>query len=150
MSMYSSAPVPRRDDLSWRQSLSVSGAALTNAPWGVALLGGIVGGGADFLVNLPGFHPVTAVLVGLQVLLVIAAGGALWRKKERSRAVSWARKHPWRFATMPAVLTGVVTVPVAFVTGAGVFGSLFGGVGRGLTVFVLIGLLGLVSRARED
>lgn len=148
---YSQAPVPRDERLTWRESLTVSGAALTNAPWGIAVAGGVVVGGGYFLLHLASFPIVGSVLFGLQVLLAIAAGGALWKRRAGNRAVTWARKHPWRFAALPAVITGVVTVPVTMVFDlTGPFGALWTGLTRGVATWVLVGLVALVARSRQD
>lgn len=148
---YSHAPVPRDESLSWRETFAVSGAALTNGPWGLAVVGGAVVGGGNLLLHLGSFPLVGSVLLGLQVLLAIAAGGALWRRRSGNRAVAWARRHPWKFAALPAVVTGVVTVPVEMVFGlSGPFGALFTGLGRGLGTWVLVALVALVARSRED
>lgn len=148
---YSQAPVPRDERLSWRESFTVSGAALTNAPWGVALIGGVVVGGGYLLLHLGSLPLAASILLGLQVLLAVAAGGAVWKRRAGNRAVAWARQHPWRFAALPAVFTGVVTVPVAMVFGfAGPFGAIFSGIGRGLGTWVLVALAALIARSRED
>lgn len=147
---YSQAPVPRNESLSWRETFTVSGAALTNAPWGVAIVGGAAVGGAYFLLHLGSLPVIGSVLLGLQVLLAIAAGGALWRRRTGNRAVQWARRHPWRFATVPAVITGLVTIPVEMVFAlSGPFGALWTAVGRGFGTWIIVGLVALIARGRE-
>jgi hypothetical protein len=148
---YSQAPVPRDESLTWRESLTVSGAALTNAPWGIAVAGGAVVGGGYFLLHLASFPVVGSVLLGLQVLLAVAAGGALWKRRAGNRAVTWARSHPWRFAALPAVITGVVTVPVEMIFGlSGPFSAIWTGIGRGVGTWVLVALVALIARSRQD
>lgn len=148
---YSQAPVPRDESLSWRESFTVSGAALTNGPWGIAVIGGAVAGGANFLLNLGSFPLAGSILIGLQVLLAIAAGGAVWRRRAGNRAVAWARRHPWRFASLPAVFSGVVTVPVEMIFHlSGPFSALGTGILRGAGTWVLVALIALVARARQD
>jgi len=145
------SPVPRDERLSWRESFTVSGAALTNAPWGIALVGGVVVGGGYLLLHLGSFPLAGSILLGLQVLLAVAAGGALWRRRGGNRAVAWARQHPWRFGLVPAVISGVITVPVEMIFSlSGPFGALFSGVGRGLGTWVLVALIALASRSRKD
>lgn len=147
---YSQAPVPRNESLSWRETFTVSSAALANGPWGVAAAGGAAVGGAYFLLHLGSLPVVSSVLLGLQVLLAIVAGGALWRRRAGNRAVQWARRHPWRFATVPAVITGVVTIPVELIFAlSGPFGALWTAVGRGFGTWVIVGLVALIARSRD-
>lgn len=148
---YSQAPVPRDESLSWRESFTVSGAALTNAPWGVALIGGAVVGGGNFLLHITSLPIAGSVLLGLWAVLAVAAVGSVWRRRAGNRAVAWARRHPWRFAALPAVVTGVVTVPVEMIFNlSGPFAALFTGISYGVGTWVLVSLAALIARSRES
>lgn len=148
---YSQAPVPRDERLSWRESFTVSGAALTNAPWTTALIGGAVVGGANFLLNITSFPIIGSVLLGLWTVLAIAAIGAVWRRRAGNRAVTWARSHPWKFAVLPAVITGVVTIPAEMIFSlSGPFGALGIAILNGVGTWVLVALASMVARARKD
>ena len=95
--------------LSRREEMSVSGDAMSQAPWtGAAVTGGIVALG-DF-----GWHVIggsfglgglsDALSLGVVAFFVVAAAGALWRERS-GRAIRWARANPWRFALLPGVAT---------------------------------------------
>src|ERR1700722_15113489 len=81
-----SAPTHSEQDLSRREGLSVSGAAMSGAPWGAAVVTGGVGA-----VGARGLHLIGSGLslhlsslsgslaMGAVAFFVVAAAGALWR-----------------------------------------------------------------------
>ena len=87
-------------DLSRREEMTVSSAAMSSAPWGAATVtGGVVAVGDLGLHLLGGGLGLGAVsgsvAMGAVAFFVVAAAGALWRAKP-SRAIRWARSNPWR------------------------------------------------------
>src|SRR5215471_4842230 len=105
--MRMSTPTQSDQDLSRREEMTISGAAMSSAPWGAAAVtGGIVAVG-DLGLHVMGaglgMGALTgSVSMGVVAFFVVAAAGALWRARP-SRAIRWARSHPWRFAVFPAV-----------------------------------------------
>ncbi len=104
-----SAPTHNEQDLTRREELSVSGAVMSGAPWGAA----VVTGGVVAVGDL-GLHVISSGLglhlsalsgslaMGAVAFFVVAAAGAPWRARP-SRAIRWARSNPWRFAVLPAI-----------------------------------------------
>src|ERR1700747_2431981 len=102
-----SAPTHNEQDLSRREELSVSGAAMSGAPWGAA---GVTGGGVA--IGDLGLHVIGSGLglhlsalsgslaMGAVAFFVVAAAGALWRAKP-SPGIPRARGHPRRFGVLP-------------------------------------------------
>jgi hypothetical protein len=136
-----SAPTHSEQDLSRREELSVSGAAMSGAPWGAAVVtGGVVAVG-DLGLHLIGsglgLHLSAlsgSLAMGALAFFVVAAAGALWRAKP-SRAIRWARSNPWRFAVLPAV---------AVLHGA------LSGLWHGGLVYGLTGVAAMTSRSRKS
>src|SRR5579859_8245720 len=85
-----SAPTHSEQDLSRREGLSVSGAAMSGAPWGAAVVtGGVVAVG-DLGLHLIGsglgLHLSSlsgSLAMGAVAFFVVAAAGALWRGRAR-------------------------------------------------------------------
>ena len=114
-----SAPTHNEQDLSRREEMSISGAAMSGAPWGAAAVtGGVV------------------------------AAGALWRAKP-SRAIRWARNNPWRFAVMPAIAVAAIALVLSVVTGGGVISGVLSGLWHGGVVYGLTGVAGMASKSRK-
>jgi hypothetical protein len=149
-----SAPTHNEQDLSRREEMSISGAAMSGAPWGAAAVtGGVVAVG-DL-----GLHLIHASLGGLSALsgslamgavafFVVAAAGALWRAKP-SRAIRWARSNPWRFAAMPALACAAIVLVLSVVTGGGIVDGVLSGLWHGGVVYGLTGVAGVVSKSRK-
>ena len=148
-----SAPTHSDQDLSRREELSVSGAAMSGAPWGAATVtGGVVAAG-DFALHVVGSGLSGFGLSGLSgslalgavAFFVVAAAGALWRARP-SRAIRWARSNPWRFAVMPAVACAAIALVLSVVTGGGVIDGVLSGLWHGGAVY---GLTGVARRSRQ-
>lgn len=149
-----SAPTQMNEPgLSPREEMSVSGAALSQAPWtGAAVTGGIVALG-DF-----GWHVIggsfglgglsDALSLGVVAFFVVAAAGALWRERS-SRAIRWARANPWRFALLPGVACAAIVFVLSIVLGGGVFGGVLTGLWHGAVAFGVTGAAGTLARSRR-
>ena len=151
-----SAPTHGEQDLSRREEMSISGAAMSGAPWGAAVVtGGVVAAG-DFALHvlgsgLSGFHLSAlsgSVAMGAVAFFVVAAAGALWRAKP-SRAIRWARSNPWRFAVMPAIACAAIALVLSVVTGGGVLSGVLSGLWHGGVVYGLTGVAGMASKSRK-
>ncbi len=135
--------VPSRSDSAW-----IAMSAASQGPWAAALGGGAVAGGADLALHVLGGHLTLAgpLSFGLAVFFLIGAGGALLRRgHDRTRA--WAQQHPWSYALVPAAGTAATVFASWLVlSGDGLFASLWEGLGDGLSVLVLLGIIGYVAR----
>jgi hypothetical protein len=148
-----SAPTQNDHDLSRRDEMSISGAALSGAPWGAAVLtGGVVAAGDLGLHVIRGGLGLSAVsgslAMGAVAFFVVAAAGALWRARP-SRAIRWARSNPWRFAILPALAVAAIAVVLSVVTGGGVLHGVVSGLWHGGLAFGLTGVAGLASKSRQ-
>ncbi|HJY96559.1 MAG TPA: hypothetical protein VJ371_16535 [Streptosporangiaceae bacterium] len=151
-----SAPTHSEQDLSRREELSVSGAAMSGAPWGAAVVtGGVVAVG-DLGLHLIGsglgLHLSAlsgSLAMGALAFFVVAAAGALWRAKP-SRAIRWARSNPWRFAVMPALAAAAVVLVLSVVTGGGVLDGVLSGLWHGGVAYGLTGVAAMTSRSRKS
>ena len=151
-----SAPTHNEQELSRREELSISGAAMSSAPWGAAVAtGGVVAAG-DFALHvlgsgLSGFHLSAlsgSIAMGAVAFLVVAAAGALWRAKP-SRAIRWARSNPWRFAVVPAIACAAIALVLSVVTGGGIIDGVLSGLWHGGVVYGLTGVAGVASKSRK-
>jgi hypothetical protein len=151
-----SAPTNSEQDLSRREEMTVSGAAMSGAPWGAAAVtGGVVAAG-DFALHvigsgLSGFHLSGlsgSVAMGVVAFFVVAAAGALFRAKP-SRAIRWARSNPWRFAVLPALAVAAIALVLSVVTGGGVISGVLSGLWHGGVAYGLTGVAGMASRSRK-
>ena len=151
-----SAPANSEQDLSRREEMTVSGAAMSGAPWGAAVVtGGVVAAG-DFALHvlgsgLSGFHLSGlsgSVAMGAVAFFVVAAAGALWRARP-SRAIRWARSNPWRFAVLPALAVAAIALVLSVVTGGGVISGVLSGLWHGGVAYGLTGVAGMASRSRK-
>jgi hypothetical protein len=149
-----SAPTNSEQDLSRREELSVSGAAMSRAPWGAAVVtGGVVAAGELGLHVIGsglGLHALSGSLaMGAVAFFVVAAAGALWRARP-SRAIRWARSNPWRFAVLPAIAAAAVALVLSVVTGGGVLDGVLSGLWHGGLVYGLTGVAAMTSRSRKS
>ena len=152
-----SAPTHSDQDLSRREEMSISGAAMSGAPWGAAVVtGGVITAG-DFGLHvissgLSGFglHSLSGSLaMGAVAFFVVAAAGALWRAKP-SRAIRWARRNPWRFAVVPAIACAAIALVLSVVTGGGIIDGALSGLWHGGVVYGLTGAIGMASKSRKS
>ena len=150
-----SAPTHSEPDLSHREEMSVSGAAMSGAPWGAATVtGGVVAAGDLGLHIIGGFHLGLSSLsgslaMGAVAFFVVAAAGALWRARS-GRAIRWARSNPWRFALLPAIACAAVALVLSVVTGGGVIDGVLSGLWHGGLVYGLTGVAGVTKRSRQS
>ncbi len=147
-----SAPT-RNDDtgLTRREELSVSGAAMSAAPWKTAGAAGAVVTGADLAFHLVGAHldVPTALSAGTVAFFAVAGGGALVRG-HAGRAMRWARANPWRFALLPGLAAAVVVFVLSVVLGSsGLIGGTFTAVWHGAVAYGLTGVTGAVAGSRR-
>jgi hypothetical protein len=151
--MAMSAPTHNDQDLSTREEMSISGAAMAGAPWGAAVLtGGVVAAG-DLGLHVIGSGLGLGALsgslaMGAVAFFVVAAAGALWRARP-SRAIRWARSNPWRFAVLPAVACAVVGLVLSVLTGGGIVDGVWSGLWHGGVVYGLTGVAGAASKSRK-
>ena len=149
-----SASTQTDQDLSRREEMTVSSAAMSAAPWGAAVVtGGVVAAG-DL-----GLHVIGAglglsalsgsVAMGVVAFFVVAAAGALWRARS-SRAIRWARSNPWRFAVMPALACAAIALVLSVVTGGGIIDPVLSGLWHGALVYGLTGAAGVFVRSRKQ
>jgi hypothetical protein len=149
-----SAPTRTDQDLSRREEMSVSSAALSAAPWGAAAVtGGVVAAG-DLGLHVMGSGLGLSALsgsvaMGAVAFFVVAAAGALWRARP-SRAIRWARSNPWRFAVLPALACAAVALVLSVVTGGGIIDPVLSGLWHGGLAYGLTGLAGLATRSRKQ
>jgi hypothetical protein len=149
-----SASTQTDQDLSRREEMTVSSAAMSAAPWGAAVVtGGVVAAG-DL-----GLHVIGAglglsalsgsVAMGVVAFFVVAAAGALWRAKP-SRAIRWARSNPWRFAVLPALACAAIALVLSVVTGGGIIDPVLSGLWHGGLVYGLTGAAGVFTKSRKQ
>ena len=150
-----SAPTDSEQDLSRREEMSVSGAAMSGAPWGAAVVtGGVVAVGdlGLHVIGSLGLHLSAlsgSLAMGAVAFFVVAAAGALWRARP-SRAIRWARSNPWRFAVLPAIACAAVALVLSVVTGGGVLDGVLSGLWHGGLVYGLTGVAAMTSRSRKS
>jgi hypothetical protein len=137
--------------LSRREEMTVSGAVLSHAPWGVAGAAGAVVTGADLGLHLLTLHlAVTGSLsAGAVAFFTVAAVGAA-RSGAGGRALRWARQNPWRFAAAPGLATAAIVFVLAVTLGgAGFFGGVFSALWHGAIAYGLTGAAGSIGRSRR-
>jgi hypothetical protein len=133
--------------------MAVSGAAMSAAPWGAAVVtGGVIAAG-DLGLHVIGTSLGLGALAGslsagVVAFFVVAAAGALWRARS-SRAIRWARNNPWRFAVMPALACAAIVLVLSVVTGGGLIHPVLSGLWHGGIVYGLTGAAGMASRSRR-
>ncbi|WP_240197675.1 hypothetical protein [Nonomuraea lactucae] len=144
------------NEITRRDEVSLSGAALRGAPWKAAAVGGGVVAAASWGMGvlLPGpADLVWALGLGISLFALIAAVGAVAKPHEGDRVTRqarlWALRHPWKFALLPAGITAVLDYPVQLVLdGEGVFGSAFQSIWHGALVYLIAGVLTLTMKGR--
>src|SRR5215472_17077355 len=148
-----SASTQSDQELSRREEMSVSTAAMSAAPWGAATVtGGVVAVGDLGLHVIAGHLSLSALsgslAMGAVAFFVVAAAGALWRAKP-SRAIRWARNNPWRFAVVPAIACAAIALGLSVVTGGGIIHGVLSGLWHGGVVYGLTGVVGVASKSRK-
>ncbi|MFE3454096.1 hypothetical protein ACFXJ8_34750 [Nonomuraea sp. NPDC059194] len=144
------------NELSRREELSLSGAALRGAPWKAAAVGGGVVAAASFGMGviLPGSADLPWALgLGISLFALIAAIGAVAKPEEGDRvtrqARNWSLRHPWKFALLPAGITMVLNYPIQLVIdGEGIFGAAWDSLWGGALVYLIAGILTLTMKGR--
>jgi hypothetical protein len=149
-----SASTQTDQDLSRREEITVSGAAMSAAPWGTAVVtGGVIAVGDLGLHIIGGGLGLSAlsgsVAMGAVAFFVVAAAGALWRARP-SRAIRWARSNPWRFAVMPALACAALVLVLSVVTGGGIIHPVLSGLWHGGLVYGLTGAAGVFTKSRKQ
>jgi hypothetical protein len=148
-----STPTQSDRDLSRREEMGISGAAISGAPWGAAAVtGGVVAAG-DLGLHVIGSGLGLGALsgslsMGVLAFFVVAAAGALWRARS-SRAIRWARSNPWRFAIVPGVAVAAIAFVLSLVTGGGLIHPILSGLWHGGVAYGLTGVVGMASRSRK-
>jgi|SRR5215469_11920733 len=148
--------VPLRNDepnLTRRDQVTVSTAAMSEVPWGMAVGAGVVVTGADLLLHLTTLHLGlgglgSSLSAGTVALFAVAGGGVLVRGRA-SRAVRWARRNPWQFAVLPGVATAAVVFVLSVVFGAGLLGDAFTALWHGAIAFGVTGAVGTLTGKRD-
>jgi hypothetical protein len=148
-----STPTQSDRDLSRREEVTISGAAISGAPWGAATVTGAVVAAGDLGLHVIGSGLGLGALsgslaAGVVAFFVVAAAGALWRARS-SRAIRWARAHPWRFALLPAIACAAIAFVLSIVTGGGLIHPILSGLWHGGVAYGLIGVAGVASRSRK-
>ena len=124
------------NEISRRDEVSLSGAALRGAPWKTAAIGGGVVSAASF-----GMGVLTG---GGDLVWALGLGVRVTRQ-----ARLWSLKHPWKFALLPAGITAVLDYPVQLVLdGEGVFGSAVDALWHGALVYLIAAILTLTMQGR--
>ncbi len=149
-----SASTQADQDLSRREEMTVSGAAMSAAPWGAAVAAGGVVAVGDLGLHLIGAGLGLGALsgsvaMGAVAFFVVAAAGALWRARP-TRAIRWARSNPWRFAVMPAVACAAIALVLSVVTGGGIIHPVLSGLWHGGLVYGLTGAAGVFTKSRKQ
>jgi hypothetical protein len=147
----SAPPSTTQSNLTPREEMAVSGAAMSQAPWKLAGGAGVVVAGADFLLHLTTFRLewATALSMGIVAFFAVAGAGALVRSRH-TRALRWARSRPWRFAVMPGAAAAIIVFVLAVLHGSSIPGSVFTGLWHGAIAYGVTGAAGVVTRPRRE
>jgi len=141
------------DGLTRREEVTVSGAAMSGAPLGAAAVAGGAVAVADLALHGFGALHIAAVSgsvsAGVAVFLIVAAAGAVLRKRG-GRAARWARTNPWKYAVLPGVLALAIAMVLTIVTGGGIAHGIFSGAWHGAAVFGITGAISAVGAARKN
>ncbi|HUC56327.1 MAG TPA: hypothetical protein VMA95_02935 [Streptosporangiaceae bacterium] len=137
------------DSLSTRDGLTVSTAAMSEVPWKTAAAAGVIVGGADLVLHLTTFHWGLSAIgnsasAAIVALFAVAGAGLMLRHDRASRAVRWARQHPWQFALVPGVATAAVVFVLSVIFGSGLFGDVFTALWHGAIAYGITGGVGTV------
>ncbi|WP_049571461.1 hypothetical protein [Nonomuraea sp. SBT364] len=143
------------NEITRRDEVSLSAAALRGAPWKVAALGGGAIAATSFGLGLLGGSGdlVWALGLGISLFALIAAIGAVSKPEVGDRVTRqarvWGLRNPWKFALLPAGITAVLDYPVQLVLdGEGVFGSAVHAGCHGVLVYVIAAVLTLTMQGR--
>ncbi len=146
--------VPLRNDepnLSRRDQMTVSTAAMSEVPWGAAATAGVVVTGADLALHLAigNLGLGSSLSAGAVALFAVAGGGVLVRGRA-SRAVRWAQRNPWQFAVLPGVATAAIVFALAVIFGSGgLIGDTFTALWHGAIAYGITGGVGTMGRRRN-
>jgi hypothetical protein len=143
------------NELTRREEMSLSGAALRGAPWRTAILGGALVAAGDFVLDLITGGPDLSWSVGLGIALftLIAAIGSVARPDKGDRvtrkAREWALRHPWRFSLYPAAASAIMLYPVQLILDDdGIIGAAWDAMWGGAAIYLISGLLTLALKGR--
>src|SRR5215469_1861909 len=151
----SAPPSTYQANLSRREEMAVSGAAMSEAPWKLAGATGVVVAGADLMLHLVThlfsfrLEWATALSMGVVAFFAVAGAGALVRSRH-TRALRWARSRPWRFAVAPGAAAAIIVFVLTMLHGSGILGSAFTAVWHGAIAYALTGVVGTVVRPRRE
>ncbi|WP_343953462.1 hypothetical protein [Nonomuraea longicatena] len=140
------------NEISRRDEMSLSGAALRGAPWKAAAVGGAAVTAVGWVVS--GFDDLTwALSLGISLFALVAAIGSVAKPDVGDRATrqarQWALRHPWRFSLLPAGIVALLSYPVQLVIdGEGMFGAAFDAIWHGALVYLITGVLTFVMQGR--
>ncbi|MGP3936747.1 hypothetical protein [Nonomuraea sp. KM88] len=143
------------NEISRRDEVSLSGAALRGAPWkAAAISGGVVSATSyGFGLLTGGGDLVWALGLGISLFALVAAIGAVSKPDDGDRVTRqarvWSLRHPWKFALVPAGITAVLDYPVQLVLdGEGVFGSAVDALWHGALVYLITAIVTLTMQGR--
>ncbi|MEO3797620.1 hypothetical protein ABGB14_46100 [Nonomuraea sp. B10E15] len=143
------------NEISRRDEVSLSGAALRGAPWkAAAISGGVVSATSyGFGLLTGGGDLVWALGLGISLFALVAAIGAVSKPDDGDRVTRqarvWSLRHPWKFALVPAGITAVLDYPVQLVLdGEGVFGSAVDALWHGALVYLITAIVTLTLQGR--
>ncbi|WP_017626387.1 hypothetical protein [Nocardiopsis chromatogenes] len=111
-------------------------------PWGWALGAGAATGAVSFLLNMSIGSGLTT---GIFFFALVGGAVALIGSKGDRRARRWAGQYPWKFAGAPALAGGIGVALVTLLTGGGLIGGVFAGLGTVALLWVILGLIGTVA-----
>src|SRR3984885_1912466 len=136
--------------LTRREELAVSSSVLSEAPWGLAAGAGVAVAGGDVVLHLLAWHLAIAspLSLGAVAFFGVAGGGALLRSRG-SRALRWAQRNPWRFATFPGIACAIVVFVLSMLDSGHLFGSAFTAIWHGAAAYGLTGPVGSAGRPRR-
>jgi hypothetical protein len=151
----SAPPSTYQANMTRREEVAVSGAALSEAPWKLAGATGVAVAGADLVGHLAlhlfsfRLEWATALSMGVVAFFAVAGAGALVRSRH-TRALRWARSRPWRFAVAPGTAAAIVVFVLTILHGSGILGSAFTALWHGAVAYALTGVVGTVVRPRRE
>jgi hypothetical protein len=148
-----SVPVRNDESLSPRDGLTVSTAAMSEVSWKAAAGAGVVVAGADLVLHLVTWRIGlgawgNSLSAGIVALFAVAGASVMLREKG-SRALRWARQHPWQFALIPGVATAAIVFVLSVIFGNGLFGDVFTSVWHGAVAYGVTGAAGMVAGSRK-
>jgi hypothetical protein len=143
------------NEISRRDEVNLSAAALRGAPWKAAAIGGGAVSAASFGMGVltGGGDLVWALGLGISLFALIAAIGSVSKPNEGDRitrqARVWSLRHPWKFALLPAGIAAVLDYPVQLLLdGEGVFGSAVQALWHGALVYLIAAILTVTMSGR--